>query len=189
MNLEKIVVASGNKGKIAEIRDIFKGAEIVSMQELGFDGDIEETGTSFAENAEIKAKFIAEKFNCITLADDSGLCVESLDNAPGVFSARFSGLGDKENRKLLLEKLKGSENRNAYFECSVCLYFPNGKKLFGSGRTYGKILFEEVGEKGFGYDSIFYSLDLKKSFGVALPEEKNSVSHRFKALTDLKNKL
>lgn len=189
MELKRIVVASSNKGKIAEIKDIFKGVEIISMSELGFNGDIEEYGTSFSENAEIKAKFISEKFNCVALADDSGLCVEALGLAPGIFSARFSGLGDKGNRDLLLKELDGIDNRSAYFESSVCLYFPDGKKLFGNGRTYGKILLAEEGKNGFGYDCLFYSLDLNKSFGLATAQEKNFVSHRFRALSNLRNLL
>ena len=189
MELKRIVVASGNKGKIAEINQIFKGVEIVSMHELGFDGDIDETGSTFKENAEIKAKFIAEKFSLPALADDSGLCVDYLDGAPGIYSARFSGGGDAENRKLLLKKLEGVKERGAHFQSAVCLYFPDGKKLFGEGRTYGTILECEVGTNGFGYDSLFLSDDLNKSFGQASAEEKNSVSHRYRALCDLRNKL
>ncbi len=189
MELKKIVVASGNKGKIREIREIFTGVEIVSMQELGFDGDIEETGKTFKENAKIKARFIAEKYNLPALADDSGLCVTALYGAPGIYSARFSGEGEKANRALLLKRLQGITDRSAYFESAVCLYLPNGKTYFGEGRTYGKILQEEIGENGFGYDCLFFSDDLKKSFGLATAEEKNSVSHRYRALEDLRSKL
>ncbi|MDE5721401.1 MAG: RdgB/HAM1 family non-canonical purine NTP pyrophosphatase [Clostridia bacterium] len=189
MELKKIAVASGNEGKIREIREIFTGVEIVSMKELGFDGDIDETGKSFKENAKIKAKFIAEKFKVATLADDSGLCVEALHGAPGIYSARFSGEGDKANRDLLLKRLHGIVDRKAYFESAVCLYLPNGKTYFGEGRTYGNILQEEIGTNGFGYDCVFFSDDLKKSFGLASAEEKNSVSHRYRALCDLRKKL
>lgn len=189
MKLDKIAVASGNKGKIAEIKSIFTGVEIVTMQELGFSGEIEETGKSFKENAKIKAETIAKTFNIPALSDDSGLCVESLHGAPGIYSARFSGEGEKENRKLLLKRMEHITDRRAYFESAVCLCFPNGKTYFGEGRTYGKILQEEIGDNGFGYDSLFYSDDLKKSFGLATDEEKNSVSHRFRALEDLRKKL
>ena len=189
MKLDKIIVASGNKGKIREIREIFTGVEIVSMQELGFSDDINETGKTFKENAKIKAKTIAAKFNMPALADDSGLCVEALHGAPGIYSARFSGEGDKANRDLLLKRLSNITDRKAYFESAVCLYFPNGKKFFGEGRTYGRILQEEIGENGFGYDCLFYSDDLKKSFGLASAEEKNSVSHRYRALPDLRGKI
>ncbi|MDE6505515.1 MAG: RdgB/HAM1 family non-canonical purine NTP pyrophosphatase [Clostridia bacterium] len=189
MELEKIVVASGNKGKIAEIKAIFTGTEIISMQELGFDGEIEETGKTFKENAKIKAETIAKTFSLPALSDDSGLCVESLHGAPGIYSARFSGEGDAENRKLLLKRLEHVSDRRAYFESAVCLCFPNGKTYFGEGRTYGKILYEEIGTNGFGYDCLFYSEDLKKSFGLATEEEKNSVSHRYRALCDLRKKI
>lgn len=189
MKLSKIVVASGNKNKIREIQEIFSDVEIISMKQLGFNGDIDETGTTFKENARLKAEFIAKKFNVPALADDSGLCVEALDGAPGVYSARFSGGGDEDNRKLLLKKLDGVENRKAYFESCVCLFFPDGTAYFGEGRTYGKILLEDTGENGFGYDCIFFSDDLKKSFGLASAQEKNTVSHRYRALCALRNGL
>ncbi len=189
MKLDKIAVASGNEGKIAEIKAIFKGAEIVSMHELGYDGDIEETGKSFKENAKIKAEFIAKMFNMPALSDDSGLCVNGLNGAPGIYSARFSGEGPKANRDLLLKRMEHVYDRSAYFESAVCLCLPNGKTYFGEGKTYGKILQEEIGDKGFGYDCLFYSDDLKKSFGVAEEDEKNAVSHRFRALQDLLDKI
>lgn len=189
MKLDKIVVASGNAGKIKEIKQIFSAVEIISMHELGFDGDIVENGLTFEENAVIKAKFVAEKFNAPALADDSGLCVDALNGAPGIYSARFSGKGPDGNRKLLLEKLEGCENRAAHFTSAVCLYFPDGHYILGEGKTYGTILLEETGENGFGYDSLFLSNDLKKSFGQASDEEKNSVSHRYRALSDLRRKL
>lgn len=189
MELKKIVVASANKGKIAEIKAIFTDVEIVSMNELGFNEEIEETGSTFKENAKIKAEAVAKKLNLPALSDDSGLCVESLNGAPGIYSARFSGEGEAENRKLLLKRMEHVTDRKAYFESAVCLCFPNGKTIFGEGRTRGKILQEEIGTNGFGYDPLFYSLDLKKSFGLATEEEKNSVSHRYRALCDLRKKL
>ena len=189
MKLEKIVVASSNEGKIAEIKSIFTDVEIVSMQELGFCEEIEETGKSFKENAKIKAETIAKKFALPALSDDSGLCVDALHGAPGIYSARFSGEGPAENRKLLLKRMEHITDRRAHFESAVCLCLPDGKTYFGQGRTYGKILFEEIGTNGFGYDCLFYSDDLKKSFGLATEEEKNGVSHRFRALADLRSKL
>ena len=189
MELKKIVVASTNEGKISEIKSIFKGVEIVSMGELGFKEDIEETGDTFKENAKIKAETVAKRFNLPALADDSGLCVDTLDGAPGIYSARFSGEGPAANRKLLLKRLEDNIDRGAHFESAVCLYMPDGKTYFGEGRTFGSILQEEIGTNGFGYDCLFYSADLKKSFGVASDDEKNSVSHRFRALEDLKAKL
>ena len=189
MELEKIVVASGNKGKIAEIKAIFTGVEIVSMREMGFSDEVEETGKSFKENAKIKAEAVARALNLPALSDDSGLCVECLHGAPGIYSARFSGEGDAGNRKLLLKRMEHCPHRRAYFESAVCLCLPDGRTYFGEGRTYGKILWEEIGTNGFGYDSLFYSDDLKKSFGLATDEEKNSVSHRYRALCDLRKKL
>lgn len=189
MKLDKIAVASGNKDKIAEIKAIFKGVEIISMEELGFTGDIEETGKTFKENAKIKAETIARLYNIPALSDDSGLCVDALGGAPGIYSARFSGEGDAANRRLLLKRLEHVTHRKAHFESAVCLCMPDGRAYFGEGKTYGRILQEEIGEHGFGYDCLFYSDDLKKSFGLALEDEKNSVSHRFRALNDLLSKL
>jgi len=189
MKIDKIVVASTNEGKIKEIKSIFKDVEILSMSELGFTDDIEETGTTFKENAKIKAETVGKRFKLPALADDSGLCVNGLNGAPGIYSARFSGEGPAGNRKLLLKRLEGVADRRAYFESAVCLYMPDGRTYFGEGRTFGNILFEEIGTNGFGYDSLFYSYDLKKSFGLATDDEKNSVSHRFRALEDLMKKL
>lgn len=189
MKFQKIAVATSNIGKLKEIREIFTGVELVSMQELGFDGEIEENGKNFRDNARIKAETIARRFNMPALADDSGLCCDGLSGAPGIYSARFSGEGEAANRKLLLKRMEHVHDRRAHFECAVCLYTPDGKMLFGEGRTYGKILYEEIGSNGFGYDCLFYSDDLKKSFGLASDEEKNAVSHRFRALQDLKSKL
>ncbi len=189
MVLQRIAVASGNNNKIREIKEIFNDVEIVSMHDLGFDGEIEETGKNFRANAQIKAKAIAEMYGMPSLADDSGLCVEGLNGAPGIYSARFSGEGEAENRKLLLKRMENVYDRHAHFECAVCLYMPDGHTYFGEGRTYGRILYEEIGSNGFGYDSLFFSDDLKKSFGMASDEEKNSVSHRFRALQDLRNKI
>lgn len=185
----KIIVASGNAHKIQEIANILTGFELVSMRELGFDGDIEENGSTFKENALIKAKAISEKFNLPALADDSGLCVDALGGAPGVYSARYSGGGDKQNRALLLKNLENASDRSARFKCALCLYFPDGRTIFGEGACEGHILFEDTGNGGFGYDPIFFSEDLQKSFGLASAEEKNRVSHRFKALENLKEKI
>lgn len=189
----RIVVASGNKNKLREIAEIFRGYEIVSMQAAGFSGEIEETGKTFEENALIKARAVCGALRCAALADDSGLCVDALGGAPGVHSARFCGRhgDDAANNALLLEKLKGvpAEKRGAYFESSVALCFPDGREITAAGRTYGSILEEAEGEGGFGYDPLFYSDDLGKSFGTASPAEKNAVSHRARALEALSRKL
>ena len=132
MQLTKLIAASGNEGKIKEIVKIFKGVEIIPMHQAGFEGEIEENGQSFRENAYIKAKAVCDKLGLPALADDSGLCVDFLGGAPGIYSARFSGEGDAANRKLLLEKMHGVTDRRAHFECAVCLCLPDGGKLFGS---------------------------------------------------------
>lgn len=189
----KLVVASGNANKLREIAEIFDKYEIVSMQEAGFSGDIEETGATFEENALIKARAVCSALDLPALADDSGLCVDALGGAPGVHSARFCGRhgDDAANNALLLEKLQGVPDggRGAYFESCVALCFPGGREVTASGRTYGSILHREEGKGGFGYDPLFYSDDLGKSFGVAAPEEKNAVSHRARALAALAKKL
>ncbi len=191
--MSKIVVASDNKGKLREIAQIFKGYEILSMREAGFSGEIEETGKTFEENAVLKARAVSEALHCTALADDSGLCVEALGGAPGVYSARFCGRhgDDKANNALLLEKLRSVPDgeRAAYFESCVAVCTQGGKVITATGRTHGRILKEEQGEGGFGYDPLFYSDELGKSFGLASAEEKNGVSHRAKALAALSRKI
>ena len=188
--MEKLIVASNNKGKIAEIKAILSDMyDVRSLKEENLVSDPEETGATFVENAVIKAKAVYELTGIATLADDSGLCVDALGGAPGVYSARYSGGGDAENRKLLLKNLAGEENRRAYFASAVALVFPSGETFVAEGRTYGHILDAEQGERGFGYDSLFYSDDLKKSFGEATEAEKNAVSHRGRALRALEAKL
>lgn len=185
----KVVAATGNKHKLEEFRAILSAWEVVSAAEAGFFDDVEETGKTFAENARIKAVAVCNATGLPALADDSGLCVTALGGAPGVYSARYSGGGDKENREFLLKNLRGAEDRSAYFESAIALAFPDGKTIEAQGRTYGKILLEEDGENGFGYDSLFFSDDLNKSFGRATEEEKNSVSHRGRALRALEKLL
>ncbi len=189
----KIVVASGNKAKLREIAQIFQGYEILSMQEAGFTDDIEENGSTFEENALIKARAVSRALGVNALADDSGICVEALGGAPGVHSARFCGRhgDDAANNALLLEKLKDvpQDRRRAYFESCVALCFADGREVTASGRTYGRILEKAEGEGGFGYDPLFYSDELGMSFGLASAEEKNAVSHRGKALAALAEKL
>ena len=187
---ERLVVASGNAHKIKEIAEIFTDFDVVSQKAMGFNEDVEETGETFQENALIKARATAKALNCLALADDSGICVEALDGAPGIYSARYAGEhgNDKKNRDFLLRNLQGKSNRRAYFISAVALVYPDGKEIVAEGRTYGNILHEEVGENGFGYDCLFESEDLGKSFGVASADEKNAVSHRFRALQSLLQK-
>lgn len=189
MQEKTVVAATGNENKLKEFRAILKGWKVLSAQEAGFTGDVAETGETFLENAALKAHAVCAQTGLPALADDSGLCVEALGGAPGVYSARYSGGGDKENRALLLQNMSGAEDRRAYFACAIVLAFPNGEELTAEGRTYGHILCEERGENGFGYDSLFFSDDLQKSFGEAYAEEKNAVSHRGRALKALEARL
>lgn len=194
MKTETLVVATGNKHKLQEIQAIFKDVRVVSARDAGYFGDPEETGATFEENAIIKARAAAEALNLPALADDSGLCVAALGGAPGIYSARYAGGhgDDKKNREKLLAELGDEKNRAAYFRSAAALCFPQsmgGKTVTATGDTHGRILTREEGENGFGYDCLFYSDDLCKSFGVASAEEKNAVSHRFRALTALKEKL
>lgn len=188
---QRLVVATGNMHKLREISEIFTDFEVVSQKEMGFDEDVEETGVTFAENALIKARAASKALNCIALADDSGLCVDALGGAPGVYSARYCGYhgDDQKNRDLLLKNMQGVENRAAHFTSAIALVYPDGKEVVVEGHTYGKILHEETGTGGFGYDCLFESDDLKKSFGLATAEEKNAVSHRFRGLQKLREKI
>jgi XTP/dITP diphosphohydrolase len=189
--MKTLVVASNNKHKLREIAEIFTEFEVRSQTQMGFDEEVEETGGTFAENALLKARAASKALGVVALADDSGLCVDALDGAPGVYSARYSGGhgNDEENRKLLLKNLQGESNRRAYFKSAIAFVNPNGEEIFVEGRTYGQILLEEKGTGGFGYDCLFLSDDLGKSFGEATAEEKNGVSHRFRALQALLEKL
>lgn len=187
---KRLVFASGNKGKIKEIGEMLPDFEVVGYKDLGFDFEIDETGKTFYENALIKAKAVSEASGLAALADDSGLCVNALGGAPGIFSARYAGDGnDEHNIDKLLKELRGVKDRSAKFVCSLVLYSPDGKIISAEGETFGQILAERAGKNGFGYDPIFYSEDLQKSLGEASPEEKNSVSHRARALCNLKKRL
>ena len=180
-----IVAATGNAHKLKEMREILKGYTVLSAEEAGFFGEVEETGKDFLENAFLKARAVAKKTGKAALADDSGLCVKALGGAPGIYSARYSGGDSKENRKLLLKNLEGITEREACFVCAIALVCPDGTEYSSIGKTFGTILYEERGTNGFGYDSLFLSTDLNKSFAEASDEEKNAVSHRGRALKGL----
>ena len=182
----KFVAATGNAHKLKEIRAVLSEYDIVSQEEAGFFGDVEETGTTFMENALIKARAVCRAPGMPSLADDSGLCVNALGGAPGVYSARYSGRGTMGNRVLLLKNLEGVDDRSAYFCCALALVFPDGREYTAEGKTYGRILTEAQGENGFGYDPLFWSDDLKQSFAAAPESDKNAVSHRGRALRELK---
>ena len=190
MQKERLVVATGNAHKLREIAEIFTEFEVVSQKQMGFHEDVEENGENFIENALIKARAASRALQCITLADDSGLCVDALNGEPGIYSARYSGEhgNDAANRKRLLENMQGMTNRRAHFTCAVAVVYPDGREILAEGRTYGNILTKEEGDGGFGYDCLFESEDLGKSFGLATAEEKNKVSHRYRALQALREK-
>lgn len=187
--MKKMVVASGNKAKLREIAQIFADVTIVSMQEAGFTGDIEETGSTFEENALIKARAVCDALGIPALADDSGLCVDALGGAPGVYSARYAPTPHECNLKLLAALADvPEEKRTAHFAC--CIAYCDGDTEFTvTGRCEGRILHAETGTEGFGYDPVFYSDDLKMSFGEAGMDEKNAVSHRGRALAAFAAKL
>ncbi|MBE5750273.1 MAG: RdgB/HAM1 family non-canonical purine NTP pyrophosphatase [Clostridiales bacterium] len=193
MEKQKLVIASGNKHKIKEIAEMLPDFEVVGYKDLGYDFEIEENGETFYENALSKAKAVSKALNLPALADDSGICVDALGGAPGIYSARYAGDGDDEhNNQLLLDnlgKLTNPKERGAKYVCCIVFYKPNGEILTATGETSGYILPERVGTNGFGYDPIFYSYDLDKCMGLATAEEKNSISHRFRAINALKEKL
>ena len=185
-NKKIIVLASGNKGKIKEISEMLPQYTVKGYKEFGLDFEIEETGETYYENAFIKAKTVSEKLNLPALADDSGLSVEVLGGAPGVYSARYAGDGDDEhNNDKLLSVLDGEKNRNAKFICCMVYYVDKNTHFTVTGETEGEILYKREGKNGFGYDPIFFSYDLDKSMGIASDEEKNSVSHRSRALKEI----
>ena len=185
----KLVLASQNAGKLRELRALF-GAEydVSSMGELGVDMEIEETGTTFEENARIKAETLCARTGCAALADDSGLEVDCLGGAPGVYSARYAGKhgDDAANNALLVANVCDfPAPRTARFVSAVALARPGRETLIARGSCEGEVLLEERGEGGFGYDPLFYSHDLHKTFAEASADEKNAVSHRARALKNL----
>ncbi len=188
----KLLIASNNKHKIAEIKAVLGGEfdEITTLEEQHITCDPEETGKDFTENALIKARAVARMTNLPVIADDTGLCVTALGGRPGVHSARYASDHDSSaNRRKLLDELQNVENREAHFETVVVLLYPDGKTVFGNGRVDGYITEKEYGDKGFGYDCIFFSAELNKTFGEATADEKLAVSHRSRALRDLLNKI
>ena len=192
--MNKIVVATNNSHKLKEIKEILKGYEILSLKDIDFNDEIVEDGNSFEENALIKARTVYnylknKNLDYLVMADDSGICCDALNGEPGIYSARYAGEhDDKANRKKLIKELEGKD-KTAYFNCTIVLYYPNDSYKVFVGKTYGKIIEEEKGESGFGYDPIFYSNDLKKTFAEATEEEKNSVSHRGRALEKMKEEI
>ena len=182
----KLVLASKNPKKLAEMNRILSqlGIEVCSEAEVGVDVEVEETGTTFEENSFLKAKAVMEASGLPAIADDSGLCVDALNGAPGVYSARYGGEGlDDEGRyRLLLENMRGQSPRTAHFVSVITCAFPDGTVLTARGECDGTIAFAPMGEGGFGYDPVFFLPERKKTFAQLSPEEKNAISHRGKAL-------
>ena len=186
----KVIAATKNKGKIREMQEILAPLDIgiVSQQELGFDVDAEETGDTFVKNALIKARAVAMVCDYPILADDSGICVEALGGAPGVRSARYAGdnATDEDRINKLLTELGDNENRRAKFVTSVAFIMPDGTEITAEGEVKGTITKEPKGENGFGYDPIVYVPEYEMTTGEMAPELKNSISHRGKALEQMK---
>ncbi|MBR5438004.1 MAG: XTP/dITP diphosphatase [Clostridia bacterium] len=189
----KILIATHNKHKLSEMARILSpmGYEVVTDTDIGIElTDVEETGTTFMENARIKAESGCKESGLICIADDSGLCVDALGGEPGVYSARYSGVhGDDEaNIIKLLQNLEGvsDEKRSAHFACAICVSFPDGREITAEGRCEGRIGYEKRGENGFGYDPVFMVGD--RSLAEMSAEEKDAISHRGNALNNLREK-
>lgn len=186
-----LVIATGNPGKTLEIRDLLKGfpINIKNLDDFGPIPPVVEDGETFDENAYKKASFVSRILGYPALADDSGLVVEALDGAPGVYSARYAGenASDQQRYTKLLDEMKGHANRQAAFECVISLAVPTGAALTYEGRCEGLIAEEPAGDGGFGYDPVFYYPPLKKTFGELSREEKSRISHRGKALKEFKD--
>lgn len=183
----KLILASNNANKLKEFRSLVADLdiELLSQKEAGCDFEVEETGSTFEENAYLKASAVTEATGIAAVADDSGLCVDALGGEPGIYSARY-GLGhaasDEERYRYLLQKMEGVKDRSARFVCCICCTFPDGSVIRSRGECEGEILLAPKGQNGFGYDPVFHPLCLDKSMAELNPEEKNAISHRGKAL-------
>ena len=193
--IDKIIFATGNEGKMKEVRMILKdlGLPVLSMKEAGVQADIVEDGTTFEENAKIKAVAVQKLTGALVLADDSGLEIDYLNKEPGIYSARYMGEDTPYSVKNanLISRLAGvlDEQRTARFVCAIAAAFPDGEVLTTRGTIEGIIGYEERGENGFGYDPIFYLPEYKKSTAELSPEEKNALSHRGRALRQMEEEL
>lgn len=193
--MHKIVLASNNQHKIKEFKEFFSYAEILSLEDIWYYDDIIEDGKTFLENALIKCntihKFLKEKWiEANIIADDSWLCVNALGWEPWIYSARYAWWhwDDSANRAKLLKNLEWKADRSAYIFCCLVEMFPDWKYIYGEWKTYGTILEKEIWDKSFGYDCVFLSDDLNKSFWEASDEEKNRISHRWRAVANLLGK-
>jgi len=187
--MKRLIVASGNKNKVREIKEIIGNKfDVISMKEAGIELMVDETGATFADNAMLKAKALFEVIGEPVLADDSGLCVDALDGAPGVYSARYAGEGcnDEQNNKKLLREMENCTDRKAKFVCAMVYYNGEQDNFTAIGETYGEIMRQPVGKNGFGYDPLFFSSEFNMGFAEASSEQKNAVSHRGRALNKIK---
>ncbi len=187
----KLIIASNNKHKIYEIKKMLgsKFSEILSLKEAGINHETVEDGETFLENARKKAREIADISGCASLADDSGICIDALGGAPGVYSARFSGGDDEDNNRLLLKKLEGNSCRSGHYTCAMVLAYPDGREISSEGYMYGDITESPRGERGFGYDPLFVPTGETRTVAEMTDDEKNEISHRASALAALLPKI
>ncbi len=185
--MEDIVIASNNQGKINDFKAIFPNKNVIGISELIKDFDVEETGTTFEENAKLKSVAAAKALNKQVIADDSGLEVQALNGEPGVYSARYAGLdkNDQDNIKKLLDNMNDETERAAQFVCVISMSSPNGETQQFKGTVSGEITTEPIGENGFGYDPVFYVPSLGKTMAQLTDEEKAKISHRGNAINQL----
>ena len=192
--MRQIILASNNEHKINEFKEMFSDCEIYSLKDIWYLRDIDETGETFLDNALLKARavqnFLVDRENVSIIADDSGLCVNALNWEPWVYSARYAWWhwDDQANRNKLLDKLNGCDDRSAYITCVLVELFPDWSYISVEWKTFWHILKEERWDKSFWYDCVFFSDDLNKSFWEVSNEEKNLVSHRWRAINMLKEK-
>ncbi len=192
----KLIIASNNAHKVREIKQILAGKfdDIFSLNEAGVTHETVEDGSTFEENALKKAREIAEITGCAAIADDSGLCVNALGGAPGIYSARYAGecsehSTDEANNLLLIKNLKGKTDRSAYYSCAVALVYPDGREIVAEGYMHGSIIDSPRGTRGFGYDPFFLPEGEKRTAAELSDEEKNAISHRGRALMSLLKKI
>ena len=189
--METVIIASTNQGKLNEFKELMKGlsVEVKSLKDFPEIGDIEENGASFAENAYIKAKAVFDATGCLSIADDSGLEVDALDGAPGIYSARYAGeeKNDTANNEKLLSEMNvvSDENRGAQFHCAIVAIDQNGTRYDAEGIVRGHILRAPQGENGFGYDPLFYIEEFGRTTAELSMDEKNKISHRGKAVRQI----
>ena len=183
----KLILASNNRNKLKEFRELVSGMgiELISQKEAGCDFEVDENGTTFEENAYLKASAVTKATGLPAVADDSGLVVDALNGEPGIYSARYGpghAASDSDRYNYLLQKMEGITDRSARFVCCMCCTFPNGDVLTSRGECEGEIMYAPLGTNGFGYDPVFHPLCTDKQMAELTPEEKNAISHRGKAL-------